>query len=68
MSGPSEDLAVESRSVAIINVHGIGTPERRLDEGEEQAWVSIGQFEHFGRAPVQIAFPKGTRRSLISIQ
>ena len=36
---------MESRSVAIINVHGIGTPERRLDEGEEQAWVSVRQFE-----------------------
>jgi hypothetical protein len=29
---------------------------------------SSGQVEHFGRTPVQMNLPKGTNRSLISIQ
>jgi peptidoglycan/xylan/chitin deacetylase (PgdA/CDA1 family) len=45
VSGPSEGPIVESRSVVNITVHGIGTPERRLEEGEEQTWVTVRQFE-----------------------
>jgi peptidoglycan/xylan/chitin deacetylase (PgdA/CDA1 family) len=32
-------------SVVNITVHGIGTPDRDLEPGEEQTWVSIAQFE-----------------------
>jgi hypothetical protein len=31
-------------------------------------YSSTGQVEHFGRTPVQMCFPNGTSRRLISIQ
>jgi peptidoglycan/xylan/chitin deacetylase (PgdA/CDA1 family) len=45
VSGPSQTPSVEPRSIVNITVHGIGTPERELDPGEAQTWVSVAQFE-----------------------
>ena len=30
---------------ATITVHGIGRPERQLDDGENEVWISVGEFE-----------------------
>lgn len=51
-------------SVVIVNVHGIGEPPRRLDPGEDMAWVSIAQFEKVldaatGRDDVRLTFDDG---------
>lgn len=51
-------------SIVIINVHGIGTPARQLDPGEDIAWVSVEQFEAVldavvGRTDVRLTFDDG---------
>jgi peptidoglycan/xylan/chitin deacetylase (PgdA/CDA1 family) len=51
-------------SVVIVNVHGIGTPARALDPGEDEVWVSTAQFEKVldaavGRADVRMTFDDG---------
>jgi peptidoglycan/xylan/chitin deacetylase (PgdA/CDA1 family) len=51
-------------SVVIVNIHGIGTPTRPLDPGEDVAWVSIAQFEAVldaavGRSDVRLTFDDG---------
>jgi hypothetical protein len=45
VSGPGQTASVGPRSITNITVHGIGTPQRQLDPGEAQTWVSIAQFE-----------------------
>jgi peptidoglycan/xylan/chitin deacetylase (PgdA/CDA1 family) len=50
--------------VVNITVHGIGPPCRRLDPGEDETWVTIGQFEHVldaleGRSDVRLTFDDG---------
>jgi peptidoglycan/xylan/chitin deacetylase (PgdA/CDA1 family) len=54
-------LASSPPSVVNLTVHGIGTPVRELDPGEEDVWVSIEQFEAVldavaGRPDVQLTF------------
>jgi peptidoglycan/xylan/chitin deacetylase (PgdA/CDA1 family) len=49
------------RSVVNLTVHGIGTPIRQLDPGEDVAWVSVDQFEEVldavtGRPDVRVTF------------
>jgi peptidoglycan/xylan/chitin deacetylase (PgdA/CDA1 family) len=51
-------------SVVNVTVHGVGTPPRELDPGEDVAWVGIEQFERVldaavGRADVRITFDDG---------
>ena len=51
-------------SVVIVNVHGIGAPNRPLDPGEDVAWVSVAQFEQVldaavGRNDVRLTFDDG---------
>jgi peptidoglycan/xylan/chitin deacetylase (PgdA/CDA1 family) len=51
-------------SVVILTVHGIGTPVRTLEPGEDAAWVSISQFDMMldaavGRNDVRITFDDG---------
>jgi len=51
-------------SVVNINVHGIGTPARELDPGEDIAWVSVEQLEAVldaavGRPDVRLTFDDG---------
>lgn len=56
--------AVLGNSIANITVHGIGTPERQLDRGEDQTWVSTAQFEQMldavaGRSDAHLTFDDG---------
>jgi peptidoglycan/xylan/chitin deacetylase (PgdA/CDA1 family) len=56
-------LKLPRRSV-IVNIHGIGTPARDLDPGEDVAWVSVSQFEMvldaaIGRDDVRLTFDDG---------
>jgi len=51
-------------SVVIVNVHGIGSPARALDDGEDGVWVSTAQFEKVldaavGRPDVRLTFDDG---------
>jgi peptidoglycan/xylan/chitin deacetylase (PgdA/CDA1 family) len=48
-------------TVVNLTVHGIGTPPRPLDPGEDKIWITVGQFEHMldavaGRQDVRITF------------
>ena len=57
------------QSVVIINVHGIGTTERALDPGEDETWVSVGQFERMldlaaGRDDVRFTFDDGNESDI----
>lgn len=52
------------RFVINLTVHGIGPTDRRLDDGEEQTWVGVTQFERVldavaGRSDVRITFDDG---------
>lgn len=52
-----------------VNVHGIGVPARPLDEGEDEVWVSIEQFEGLldaavGRPDVTVTFDDGNLSDL----
>ena len=56
-------------SVVNLTVHGIGTPVRELDPGEDVAWVSVEQFEEVldavvGRADVQVTVDDGNASDL----
>jgi peptidoglycan/xylan/chitin deacetylase (PgdA/CDA1 family) len=56
-------------SVVNLTVHGIGTPVRELEPGEDLAWVSIEQFEAVldaavGRPDVRITFDDGNASDL----
>lgn len=56
-------------SVANFIVHGIGTASRQLDPGEDEAWVSVEQFEQLldtvvGRPDVRITFDDGNASDL----
>ena len=51
-------------SVVIVNVHGVGTPVRALDPGEDAAWITVAQLElvldaAVGRPDVQLTFDDG---------
>jgi peptidoglycan/xylan/chitin deacetylase (PgdA/CDA1 family) len=51
-------------SIVNLTVHGIGTPVRELDPGEDRAWVSEAQFEEVldavaGRPDVRVTFDDG---------
>jgi peptidoglycan/xylan/chitin deacetylase (PgdA/CDA1 family) len=51
-------------SVVIVNVHGVGTPGRDLDPGEDVAWISVAQLEMVldaaaGRPDVRLTFDDG---------
>jgi len=51
-------------SVVIVNVHGVGTPERPLDPGEDVAWITVEQLElvldaAVGRPDIQLTFDDG---------
>jgi peptidoglycan/xylan/chitin deacetylase (PgdA/CDA1 family) len=48
-------------SIVTLNVHGIGTPDRVLEPGEGDVWVSVRQFEEVldavaGRPDVRLTF------------
>ena len=48
-------------STVTLTVHGIGTPVRPLDPGEDEVWVTVQQFEDVldavaGRTDVRITF------------
>lgn len=52
-----------------VTVHGIGTPPRPLEEGEDGVWVSVEQFEGLldaaiGRPEVTITFDDGNLSDL----
>ena len=56
--------ALGERWVCNVNVHGIGTPTRPLDDGEDDVWVTVEQFEGLldaavGRPEVVITFDDG---------
>lgn len=51
-------------SVVMVTVHGIGTPKRPLDPGEDRTWVTLDQFERVldaaaGRPDVRLTFDDG---------
>jgi peptidoglycan/xylan/chitin deacetylase (PgdA/CDA1 family) len=51
-------------TVANLTVHGVGTPVRALDPGEDQTWVTVEQLElvldaAIGRDDVRITFDDG---------
>lgn len=64
-SGRAEDVLRDlPTSVVVVNVHGVGRPARRLDPGEDAAWVSIAQLEMVldaavGRPDVRLTFDDG---------
>jgi peptidoglycan/xylan/chitin deacetylase (PgdA/CDA1 family) len=50
--------------VLILTVHGIGSPSRPLDPGEDRTWVTVEQFEQVldavvGRPDVRLTFDDG---------
>ena len=52
-----------------VTVHGIGRPERALDEGEDRIWVTVEQFEALldaavGRPEVTVTFDDGNLSDL----
>ena len=52
------------KSVVNLTVHGIGTPVRNLDPGEDDMWVTVEQFEEVldavsGRPDVCVTFDDG---------
>ena len=52
-----------------VNVHGIGVPARPLDEGEDEVWISVEQFEGLldaavGRPDVTVTFDDGNLSDL----
>jgi len=52
-----------------VTVHGIGQPARRLDDGEDQIWISVEQFEALldaavGRPDVTVTFDDGNLSDL----
>jgi peptidoglycan/xylan/chitin deacetylase (PgdA/CDA1 family) len=62
--GSHRAAAVAERSVVNITVHGVGEPDRELDPGEEQVWVSIAQIERLldavvDRTDVRLTFDDG---------
>ena len=62
VNGLSVPLA--TRSVVILNVHGIGPVSRPLEPGEDRVWVSVDQFERVldavaGRPDVRFTFDDG---------
>jgi peptidoglycan/xylan/chitin deacetylase (PgdA/CDA1 family) len=51
-------------SVVIVNVHGVGTPVRALDPGEDVAWITVEQLDMvldaaIGRPDVRLTFDDG---------
>src|SRR6185295_6162500 len=54
-------LVTNPPSTVTLTVHGIGTPVRPLDPGEDEVWVTVKQFEDVldavaGRADVRLTF------------
>ena len=52
-----------------VTVHGIGLPARPLDDGEDQVWISVEQFEGLldaavGRPDVTVTFDDGNLSDL----
>jgi peptidoglycan/xylan/chitin deacetylase (PgdA/CDA1 family) len=39
------NIPLTKRTVAILNVHGIGPVDRKLEPGEHRTWVTVDQFE-----------------------
>src|SRR6476660_3636004 len=61
--------AVMARTLVNLTVHGIGTPPRLLDPGEERTWVSVEQFERVvdvaaDRDDVRLTFDDGNASDL----
>jgi peptidoglycan/xylan/chitin deacetylase (PgdA/CDA1 family) len=57
-------LVAISASIVNLTVHGIGTPQRQLEPGEDAVWVTVEQFEEVldavaGRPDVRITFDDG---------
>jgi peptidoglycan/xylan/chitin deacetylase (PgdA/CDA1 family) len=55
--------------VVNLTVHGVGTPDRALDPGEDTMWVSVDQFERVldavaGRADLRLTFDDGNSSDL----
>jgi peptidoglycan/xylan/chitin deacetylase (PgdA/CDA1 family) len=56
-------------TVLILTVHGIGSPSRPLDPGEDCTWVTVEQFEQVldavvGRPDVRLTFDDGNTSDL----
>jgi len=56
-------------SIVNLTVHGIGTPIRKLDEGEDAVWVTVEQFEGVldtvpRRSDVRVTFDDGNESDL----
>jgi peptidoglycan/xylan/chitin deacetylase (PgdA/CDA1 family) len=56
-------------SIVNLTVHGIGTPTRELDPGEDAVWVTVEQFEDVldtvqGRRDVRVTFDDGNESDL----
>jgi peptidoglycan/xylan/chitin deacetylase (PgdA/CDA1 family) len=54
-------LVTTPPSIVTLNVHGVGTPVRDLEPGEDDVWVSVRQFEEVldavaGRPDVRLTF------------
>lgn len=55
-----------SGTLVNLNWHGLGTPDRALDRGEERVWVRVDTFERVldlvaDRADVRLTFDDGNR-------
>jgi peptidoglycan/xylan/chitin deacetylase (PgdA/CDA1 family) len=52
------------KPVLVVTVHGIGSPKRALDPGEDRTWLSLDQFDRVldeiaGRTEVRLTFDDG---------
>jgi peptidoglycan/xylan/chitin deacetylase (PgdA/CDA1 family) len=62
-------VVVPARTTVNLTVHGIGTPIREFDPGEEDVWVTVDQFEELldavtGRPGVLLTFDDGNASDL----
>jgi peptidoglycan/xylan/chitin deacetylase (PgdA/CDA1 family) len=68
-SGDLTGTGVGARRAVNVTVHGIGSPCRPLDDGEDQVWISVEQFEGLldaavGRPDVTVTFDDGNLSDL----
>jgi peptidoglycan/xylan/chitin deacetylase (PgdA/CDA1 family) len=67
--GDLTDPGAGARWAVNVTVHGIGSPFRPLDDGEDQIWISVEQFEGLldaavGRPDVTVTFDDGNLSDL----
>jgi peptidoglycan/xylan/chitin deacetylase (PgdA/CDA1 family) len=64
VTAPSTLATSSSRVVINLTVHGVGSPVRQLDPGEDRTWVTVEQLDLVldavvGRSDVRITFDDG---------